>query len=542
MEVSRKVNGGPAPRNASPSRNALGPCRSDIGLGPWRYTSRTWVSAGRLGEGCNSRQDPNRYSMYRTFTIGAQTRVRLHVESHGFPWLALRQGRSYSGPALYEGERYNDFRYWARIDERLPAGTYTLEVTARRAGAQSQFELWAGIPGAPPTEGECVKALAPGETDPGEWDADCAATERPGSHATYYTYTPGRSRYVTLTQISAHVADMLFVWEGDRVIAQKRFAGTYWPVDVYVRAGTTYTFESTTRNPGQTGQYLLALESYGAAKPTEVTPTHCRRVVNLTGPGRPDGWQFGNFMGDWLKWPCHSIERAGSYARYYTFTFTITDADIDSETGKKKVRLKTSSPHVSGTFLYLREGTNGSGSHLAVTEDDAWGMDVELEAGTYTIETTTKDPGREGGFVTTIEEVLPPFRPKDDCITGITVGLWGTYVTGEWDTGCQSGEHQGEYARWYTFTLAAAATVFIYLESDDVDPVLYLREGEREGERVVAGFAGRHIAANDDYRNEDAFIRANLGLGTYVIEATTNRYNDRRFEKGEFTLSYRKED
>ncbi|MYC05623.1 MAG: hypothetical protein F4X57_00310 [Chloroflexi bacterium] len=134
-------------------------------------------------------------------------------------------------------------------------------------------------------------------------------------------------------------------------------------------------------------------------------------------------------------------------------------------------------------------------------------------------------------------EMPPPALPGP-CFMPIDGA--GTY-TGEWDDTCKSekrpddsdnGGQAGEdyYARFYTFTLDAAASVTITLTSDDEPPVdtfLYLRHGEEKD--------GEAVAVNDDISssNRNSHIEDHpLEPGTYTIEATT--YNAAEF--GEFTL------
>ena len=132
----------------------------------------------------------------------------------------------------------------------------------------------------------------------------------------------------------------------------------------------------------------------------------------------------------------------------------------------------------------------------------------------------------------------PPPPPTDPCIVPIDgsstfTGSWADICRSEYrpqdaDGGGQAGSDY--YARFYTFTLDAAASVTITLNSDDdppVDTFLYLRGGEeKDGEAVVEN--DDVSSDNRDSRIEDHFLEP----GTYTIEATT--YN--AGETGEFTL------
>ena len=132
----------------------------------------------------------------------------------------------------------------------------------------------------------------------------------------------------------------------------------------------------------------------------------------------------------------------------------------------------------------------------------------------------------------------PPPMPADTCTipfdgSGTFAGSWNDTCLSEYRP--QDADGGGEidsdyYARFYTFTLDATASVTITLTSDDdppVDTFLYLRTGEdKDGEPAVE---------NDDISSGNLNSRIEeytLEAGTYTIEATT--YN--AGEIGEFTL------
>ena len=127
-----KVDGGEALRPEFDG--AIGPCREFLtGLSPWSDRYELWR---KWGVGCDSRSHPGHHAMYYTFTLENETRARLHVEGSSAygatPLLILRQGQSYSGDELHRGSAYT-VPYFMRIDEVLPAGTYTLEVATQQA-------------------------------------------------------------------------------------------------------------------------------------------------------------------------------------------------------------------------------------------------------------------------------------------------------------------------------------------------------------------------------------------------------------------------
>jgi hypothetical protein len=107
------------------------------------------------------------------------------------------------------------------------------------------------------------------------------------------------------------------------------------------------------------------------------------------------------------------------------------------------------------------------------------------------------------------------------CSQAITIGAQAVPQTGRWTTACTASQRGNDqtpyYAQRYTFTLDAAATVTVDLESSDTDAYLILLAGHGTGRTVLA----RNDNAASDTRN--ARLSADLAAGDYTIEATTSR-------------------
>ena len=89
-------------------------------------------------------------------------------------------------------------------------------------------------------------------------------------------------------------------------------------------------------------------------------------------------------------------------------------------------------------------------------------------------------------------------------------------MNGSWTPACLSANPPNDddyYARFYTFTLSAAAEVTVTLSSDDAAPFLYLLNGAGTGgsARLSKGAPGSNFIS----------ITTNLQPGAYTIEATT---------------------
>ncbi|MDE2988926.1 MAG: SwmB domain-containing protein [Chloroflexota bacterium] len=422
VTFSYRADGGPAPRDAYEGYESYGPCRRDIGLGPWQYNYHGSLGT-KWGVGCEARYEAGRYSKYFTFTIGAETRVRLHAESStAFPKLILREGRSYGGAAIVEDEGFGSL-HWARIDRLLPAGTYTLEATTPSGRSVSYFHLFFGIPrDLPDDDDPCVMMIDRGQTEAGQWTGLCHSTETLGAYAQYYRYTPSAPGLIELFLTSRGAAEALYLYEGDTLIKQnsslnwKRNGVYAWIHYSGAKAGVTYTIEATA---GETANYLLALRgaNYWLWDDSDFKPEGAPVV---TPQGHTCVEDLGTKSGGDLRgsgiwgWPCHSVEEPGGYARYYTFT-------LDEP---KTVVVEVGSPHTWDAVLYLRAGNKGSGNHLAYSDNghgvravDAR-LEVELEAGTYTIEAAVDVPGNgDGGhFVLYVKE--PPPAPRAPTLVG----------------------------------------------------------------------------------------------------------------------------
>ena len=136
-----------------------------------------------------------------------------------------------------------------------------------------------------------------------------------------------------------------------------------------------------------------------------------------------------------------------------------------------------------------------------------------LEGGTSTA-TATATPTPTP---TSVPGTDPPPTPAtaSACIQPITPGPGVT--AGAWTTTCLTANPPDDstyYAKFYTFTLAAAAQATINLSSATAAPYLYLLEGEGTAGAIMretGGVALRHTAV----------INTPLQPGIYTIEATT---------------------
>ena len=129
----------------------------------------------------------------------------------------------------------------------------------------------------------------------------------------------------------------------------------------------------------------------------------------------------------------------------------------------------------------------------------------------------------EGGSQGGVATATPA---SHNCVREVPEGAW---FDGTWAAGCVTSHPPASnpggvyYARFYTFTLAAAADVTITLSSDDAAPHLLLLRGAGRGGAIVQEASPVSVdPATDEIAILDTItITARLAAGSYTIESTT---------------------
>jgi len=207
---------------------------------------------------------------------------------------------------------------------------------------------------------------------------------------------------------------------------------------------------------------------------------------------------FNTDVADTWEADCDSEQRAGSFAKYYTFSLSSSqEVIIDLESSRD-------------TYLYLLDGSDQDGAVIDEDDDSGPGNDSRivktLAAGTYTVEATTYTAATTGEFVVSVNAQ----QSSGACTQTISAN---TNVQDIWETDCSSEHRAMSYAKYYSFTLSSSQEVTIDLESS-VDSYLYLLDGE--------GMDGAVIDEDDDGgAGDNSRIVQTLAAGTYTVEATT---------------------
>ena len=256
----------------------------------------------------------------------------------------------------------------------------------------------------------------------------------------------------------------------------------------------------TTPTPTATATPAIVIEPTPSPSPT-ATPTSVVATTDNPCIHRLTG--SGSANGSWTS-ACLTANPPNTrdyYARFYTFTL-----DAASE-----VTITLSSADAA-PYLYLLDGEGTAGAIKRETGRayaSAATITETLQPGSYTIDATTYYAGTSGDF--TLEFAAAPAPAA--CIE--TLSGNGS-VNGAWTAGCLSANPPNArdyYARFYTFTLDAAAVVTITLSSDDAAPYLYLLSGEGTGGAIERETGSANASA--------ATITETLQPGSYTIDATT---------------------
>ena len=520
------AGGGPTPTptpslTPGPTGTPADPCADAIAADG--TVSGVWAA------NCQSQVPGRGYARYYNFTLAESREVTLTLESSLDTYLYLRSGSAKSGTPVASNDDIVTGNLNSQIVQTLAAGSYTIEATTYATGQAGSFTLTVaglaagggptptptGTPGDP-----CEGAVSGDGTISGIWADNCQSQVANRGYARYYTFTLNESSAVTLTLESTHDT-YLYLRSGSArsgaVVAENDDIATGSNLNsqiVQTLAAGSYTVEATTYATGQAGSFTLTVAGLAAGAGPTPTPTGTPADPCL---GAVSG--NGTVSGTWAS-GCQSQVDGRGYARYYTFTLT--------ESSAVTLTLESS----LDTYLYLRAGSARSGTAVAENDDITTGSNLNsrisqtLAAGSYTVEATTYATGQAGSFTLTVAG-LPtgggptPTDPCADAITG------NGPISGTWADNCQSQVPDRGYARYYTFTLAAASEVTLTLESS-IDTYLFLRAGSAK--------SGVPVAANDDITpgsNLNSQIVQTLAAGSYMVEATTYGQG----QAGSFTLT-----
>ncbi|WP_420611393.1 Calx-beta domain-containing protein [Candidatus Poriferisodalis sp.] len=446
------------------------------------------------------------HANFFTFSV-AEPRV-VTIEMNAFDdgykestYLYLRQGNgTLRGPALYEDDNSGPVRD-SKIVAVLDPGDYTIEATLgwdNNGGGPhlTKFALvTSGLTSSQPTVPH-IRIAADGVTEGDDVVFNLRALPAPAADLQIpvditqlgaFGFSPSIES-TTVTIPTSGRATLTFTTQNDSTAEDDGW------VTAALNDGQGYTVSTARRATS-------AVADDDGAPPCSIT---------LSGNGNMTGELFDG---------CQSVDRDGSYARFYTFTM--------SQRGKITIQMNGTVPVHGGmdtrdTYLNLRSGNDVKSGALVASDSGSWlnaKIDRTIDPGTYTIEATSYKPDTTGAFELVVDGIT---EDNGTCIEHLTGD--GT-SKGAWASSCTSSAREGRYARFYTFELKQRSTIAIDLKSS-IDSYLFLRSGND----VRVGTA---LHTNDDGgTGSDARISQSLASGWYTIEATTYR----RAQSGRFDL------
>ena len=349
---------------------------------------------GAWGPGCDSAVSGRGHARYYTFSVSRDSEVSITLESEDADtYLYLREGEARSGAHLHENDDHEGSTGRSRIEERLPAGTYTIEATTYGEGETGSFILTVrglGVAAPDPGAGDCGERLSGDGSVNGAWGPGCDSAVSGRGQARYYTFSVSRDSEVSITLESEDADTYLYLREGEARSGahlhendDHEGSTSRSRIEERLPAGT-YTIEATTYGEGETGSFILTVRGLGVAAPDPGAGDCGER---LSGDGSVNGaWGPG----------CDSAVSGRGQARYYTFSVS-----RDSEVS---ITLESED---ADTYLYLREGEVRSGAYLHENDDHEGStsrsrIEERLPAGAYTIEATTYEEGETGSFILTV--------------------------------------------------------------------------------------------------------------------------------------------
>ena len=161
---------------------------------------------------------------------------------------------------------------------------------------------------------------------------------------------------------------------------------------------------------------------------------------------------------------------------------------------------------------WVTEGTDSVGRLPASgTSDESIRLTAPAQAGAHEYGACVSTVQWESETANNCSEPVQVKVCTVERLGSVTVGR---RTAGSWDSGCESANRPGRYARYYSFVLTRAVEVGISLASSS-DSYLYLLAG--------SGTDGRVVASNDDIGGDEVNSRivSTLSAGTYTVEATT---------------------
>ena len=498
------------------------------------------------------------YSRYYTFTTSARASIKLDAASSDFsPLIYVRSGNNtLAGAALASDVKSQAGGSQASWWKLINAGTYTVEVTSLRYGRTGAASLslgystpdltesgtGSGCTNSPINLGTLNATTLTASSSTATWAAGCDSARLAGRYSKYYRFTVNNTnhRFATVSLTSDDAATRLFLTNSGTGPASYGTTANYIgneptytngvrdaksEIEWYVAGvgNTQYTVEATTENPLTTGSFSLTVTPANLTSSPPGVSFNCRREWG-TNPGQSQGAELTQ---NW-SWSTGCGNSSDEYWSFNPAATSLVTVEVFPHTlGAARSRVLFR----DGSSATLDPGNSAHNVSVSGEGAASYGKSVHSMvlprrsgAGFYQIVPQTVPRGNSAlTYAVRIKvEAVPPSVCASNSATALTLSATGATPAQSGvslaSSACLSLKRDGRHAKLYSFTLGAASTVSLTMESSDMDAYLYLLDGATADSDI--------LAQNDDYSGgtnaTDARIAGRLAAGTYYIEATTN--------------------
>jgi hypothetical protein len=355
---------------------------------------------------CEAFHRSGRYADHYHFTIAALADVIIDLESATDTYLFLLAGQSATGTIIASDDDGGEGRN-SHIEYRLAAGDYTIAATTYATNATGDYTLTIAESAA--AEHCTMTDIALGSVTTGQWTSDdCTSTHREGRYADHYRLTVTRATTIAIDLESDDSDAYLFLLDGADPYSpvvnsdDDGGRGTNSHIEYNLDPGI-YTIQATTYSAEALGTYRLTVQPV-------ITEQACR-IINIPFTDLDNA----ALSGTWSTQDCISENRDGSFAQYYTFRI--------QESVELEISLDSSTVD---TYLYVLDGYGPSGTVIVADDDSGDGVNSRiqrvLEAGTYTVETTTYSPTAQGQYYLNLAMIRQVEESDQQSLRLIVVG------------------------------------------------------------------------------------------------------------------------
>lgn len=412
------------------------------------------------------------YANYYTFTLDEPKDVVIKLDSNAYANLYILDSNN---SIIAEKSGFNDTTIMYKLDK----GTYTIDASSRYNNIGT-FELTLRENTIAATE------IVLNSITDGEWYGNSGISPRSKHYTHYYTFTLAQKTDIVIDFSASTYHKKIYLLDSNGTILEETYGDE--TVTLKTLNAGTYTIDATTDYRNIIGSFTLRL------KENIITSTPIE--LNSTKSGE---WRISSGISP----------RSKKYANYYTFllldeTDIIINIDTASNENKEVYLLD-----VNGTIV---KSLNGYNKHRMV---------AKLQAGTYTIDLSSKDLGNY------------TLGLYENIVSQTDIAINST-INGEWSPSSGFSSYSKNHTNYYIFTLEKSMEILIDLETD-VYNSLYLLDANgsliksSSSSMVTSLSAGTYII---DVSFSESFMdeTSGGGIGSYILHLKENLISNTKIE------------